>query len=121
MGCFIIGLSRLRADLEIHNSSYWDHLVTSLKDSIAEDIVKLQQYIDLTVSTLTKQPATVEEIFENGASHASITTTTSEVRITIFCVPSTAKYNVLDGICLQRTNAKVSDAFQLDEGKCGCS
>lgn len=81
MGCFVIGLSRLRADLEIHNSSYWDHLVTSLKDSIAEDMVKLQRYIDSTVSTLTKHPATVEEIFEKDASYANISTSTSEVRI----------------------------------------
>lgn len=55
--------------------------MTSLKDSIAEDMVKLQQYIDSTVSTLTKHPATVEEIFEKDASYASISTSTVEVCI----------------------------------------
>ncbi|KAJ8926453.1 hypothetical protein NQ314_021242 [Rhamnusium bicolor] len=62
VGCFLIGLSRLRSDLESHNRSYWDQLVFSLKDSIAQDIVKLQNYVDPSTAALTKQPVTIEEV-----------------------------------------------------------
>ncbi|CAH1183888.1 unnamed protein product, partial [Phaedon cochleariae] len=53
VGCFLIGLSRLRSDLESHNRSYWDQLIHSLKDSIAQDVVKLQNYVDHSTSALT--------------------------------------------------------------------
>ncbi|XP_015834463.1 cytoplasmic dynein 2 heavy chain 1 [Tribolium castaneum] len=72
IGCFLIGLSRLRSDLESHNRSYWDQLVLSLKDSIAQDVVKLQNYVDPSTAVLTRQPVTVEEIGESGAAHANI-------------------------------------------------
>ncbi|XP_018579489.1 cytoplasmic dynein 2 heavy chain 1 [Anoplophora glabripennis] len=72
VGCFLIGLSRLRSDLESHNRSYWDQLVFSLKDSIAQDIVKLQNYVDPSTAALTRQPVTMEEVGESGITHANI-------------------------------------------------
>lgn len=75
----MIGLSRLRSDLESHNRSYWDQLVYSLKDSIAEDVVKLQNYIDPSTAALTKQPVTMEEIGESGFSYSNITAAHAEV------------------------------------------
>ncbi|XP_066245842.1 cytoplasmic dynein 2 heavy chain 1 [Euwallacea similis] len=72
VGCFLIGLSRLRSDLESHNRSYWDQLVYSLKDAIAEDVVRLQNYIDPSTAALTKQPVTMEEIGESGFSYNNI-------------------------------------------------
>ncbi|RZC33069.1 cytoplasmic dynein 2 heavy chain 1 [Asbolus verrucosus] len=79
VGCFLIGLSRLRSDLESHNRSYWDQLVLSLKDSIAEDVVKLQNYVDPSTAVLTKQPVTLEEVGESGAAHANILKQASEM------------------------------------------
>nr|XP_022905741.1 cytoplasmic dynein 2 heavy chain 1 [Onthophagus taurus] len=79
VGCFIIGLSRLRNDFESHNRSYWDTLRVSLKDSIAQDVVKLQIYVDNSTTTLNKQLVTVEEIGEADASHANILRTRSEM------------------------------------------
>uniref|UniRef100_A0AAR5P8V1 Dynein heavy chain linker domain-containing protein n=1 Tax=Dendroctonus ponderosae TaxID=77166 RepID=A0AAR5P8V1_DENPD len=73
VGCFLIGLSRMRSDLESHNRSYWDQLVYSLKDSIAEDVVKLQNFIDPSTAALTKQPVSLEEIGESGFNYSSIT------------------------------------------------
>jgi hypothetical protein len=81
VGCFLIGLSRLRSDLESHNRSYWDQLVLSLKDSIAQDVVKLQNYVDPSTAVLTKQPVTIEEVGETGAAHANILKQASEVLI----------------------------------------
>ncbi|GJQ81470.1 btv [Trypoxylus dichotomus] len=72
VGCFIVGLVRLRNDLESHNRSYWDKLILSLKDSIAEDVVKLQIYVDSSTATLNRQPVTMEQIGEADASHANI-------------------------------------------------
>ncbi|CAH1986239.1 unnamed protein product [Acanthoscelides obtectus] len=72
VGCFVISLSRLRSDLESHNRSYWDQLIYSLKDSIAQDVVKLQDYINHSTSALTRQPLTIEEIGESGAVHKNI-------------------------------------------------
>lgn len=81
VGCFIIGLSRLRSDLESHNRSYWDQLVVSLKDSIAEDVVKLQNFIDPSTALLTKQPVTLKEIGEAGAAHSNINKQVPEVLV----------------------------------------
>ncbi|XP_056634261.1 cytoplasmic dynein 2 heavy chain 1 [Diorhabda sublineata] len=72
VGCFVIGLSRLRSDLESHNRSYWDQLVHSLKDSIAQDVVKLQNYVDHSTTNLTKQPVTIDEVGESGVIHSNI-------------------------------------------------
>uniref|UniRef100_A0A6P7FU93 Cytoplasmic dynein 2 heavy chain 1 n=1 Tax=Diabrotica virgifera virgifera TaxID=50390 RepID=A0A6P7FU93_DIAVI len=72
VGCFVIGLSRLRSDLESHNRSYWDQLVNSLKDSIAQDVVKLQNYVDHSTTNLTKQPVTIDEVGESGVVHSNI-------------------------------------------------
>lgn len=71
MGCFIIGLSRLRSDLESHNRSYWDQLASSLKDSVAADVVKLQDFIDMSTATLNK-PISFDQIDESDVSHAKI-------------------------------------------------
>lgn len=79
VGCFIIGLSRLRSDLESHNRSYWDQLVLSLKDSIAEDVVKLQLFIDSSTATLTKHPASMEQLGEHDMFYADISKTVPEV------------------------------------------
>lgn len=79
MGCFLIGLSRLRSDLESHNRSYWDQLVYSLKDSVAEDVVKLQNYIDPATAALTKQPVTFDEIGESGFNYNNIIEAQAEV------------------------------------------
>nr|CAI5869007.1 unnamed protein product [Callosobruchus analis] len=68
----VISLSRLRSDLESHNRSYWDQLIYSLKDSIAQDVVKLQDYINHSTSALTRQPLTIEEIGESGVVHENI-------------------------------------------------
>lgn len=65
--------------MESHNRSYWDQLVSSLKDSIAEDVVKLQQYIDPSTATLTKHPVTIEQITESDISHANIINLASEM------------------------------------------
>ncbi|CAG9863949.1 unnamed protein product [Phyllotreta striolata] len=72
VGCFVIGLSRLRSDLESHNRSYWDQLVQSLKNALAQDVVKLQNYVDHSTNALTKQPVTLDEVGETGAVHADI-------------------------------------------------
>ncbi|KAL1506398.1 hypothetical protein ABEB36_005769 [Hypothenemus hampei] len=82
VGCFLISLSRLRSDLESHNRSYWDQLVFSLKDSIAEDVVKLQNYIDPATANLVKQPVTMEEFGECGFSYANITAAYTEMEAT---------------------------------------
>lgn len=58
--------------MESHNRSYWDKLTVSLKDAIAEDVVKLQIYVDSTTATLNRQPVTMEQIGEADASHANI-------------------------------------------------
>ncbi|KAG5867049.1 hypothetical protein JTB14_004843 [Gonioctena quinquepunctata] len=79
VGCFLIGLSRLRSDLESHNRSYWDQLVNSLKDSIAQDVVKLQNYVDHSTSALTKQPVTIDEVGESGIVHKNIMKEAPEV------------------------------------------
>lgn len=71
VGCFIIGLSRLRSDLESLNRSYWDQLISSLKNSIAQDVVRLQNFIDLATSTLNK-PISFEEIEDFDVSHTNI-------------------------------------------------
>lgn len=81
VGCFLIGLSRLRSDLESHNRSYWDQLVFSLKDSIAQDIVKLQNYVDPSTAALTRQPVTMEEVGESGITHGNILKEAPEVDI----------------------------------------
>lgn len=78
VGCFIIGLLRLRSDLESHNRSYWDQLTSTLKDSIAQDVVKLQQYIDPSTSTLNK-PLSLEQIEEADSTHADILRQNPEV------------------------------------------
>lgn len=67
-----MGLSRLRSDLESHNRSYWDQLALTLKDSIAEDVVKLQYFIDSSTATLTKHPASVEQLGEHDIFYADI-------------------------------------------------
>ncbi|KAL3266580.1 hypothetical protein HHI36_010744 [Cryptolaemus montrouzieri] len=72
VGCFVIGLSRLRSDLESHNRSYWDQLASSLKDSIAQDVVSLQNFIDPSTATLTKHSVTLEDIAESGALHLNV-------------------------------------------------
>ncbi|CAH0554579.1 unnamed protein product [Brassicogethes aeneus] len=72
LGCIIVGLSRLRLDLELHNRNYWDQLVYSLKDSIAHDVVKLQNFVDPATSALTRQSVTVEELADIGVSHGQI-------------------------------------------------
>lgn len=72
VGCFIIGLSWLRSDLESHNRSYWSQLVLSLKDSIVQDVFKLQQYVDTSTATLNRQPLTLDQIGEADASHADV-------------------------------------------------
>ncbi|XP_050308266.1 cytoplasmic dynein 2 heavy chain 1-like [Anthonomus grandis grandis] len=82
LGCFTICLSRLRSDLESHNRSYWDQLVYSLKDSIAEDVVKLQNYIDPSTAALTKQPVTLEEIGESGFKYSSVISAHGEMETT---------------------------------------
>lgn len=79
VGCFIVGLTRLRSDLESHNRSYWDKLTFSLKDSIAQDVVKLQIYVDTSTATLNRQPVTMEQIGEADASHANILRNRPEV------------------------------------------
>lgn len=79
MGCFVVGLSRLRSDLESHNRSYWDQLVTTLRDSIAEDVVKLQIFIDSSTATLTKHPATMEQFGEHDLFYADILKAVPEV------------------------------------------
>lgn len=65
--------------MESHNRSYWDQLVYSLKDSIAEDVVKLQNFIDPSTAALTKQPVSLEEIGESGFNYSNITETHQEV------------------------------------------
>ncbi|KAK4887690.1 hypothetical protein RN001_003961 [Aquatica leii] len=72
VGCFIIGLSWLRSDLESHNRSYWSLLSLSLKDSIAQDVFKLQQYVDTSTATLNQQPLTLDQISETDASYSDI-------------------------------------------------
>ncbi|KAK9876588.1 hypothetical protein WA026_013968 [Henosepilachna vigintioctopunctata] len=79
VGCFVIGLSRLRSDLESHNRSYWDQLTSSLKDSIAQDVVVLQNFIDPSTAILTKQSVTLEEISESGAMHLNIINQVPEI------------------------------------------
>ncbi|XP_030763708.1 cytoplasmic dynein 2 heavy chain 1 [Sitophilus oryzae] len=81
VGCFLVGLSRLRSDLESHNRSYWDQLVYSLKDSIAEDVVKLQNYIDPATGALTKQPLSLDELGQSGFDYTNITSSYSEMEI----------------------------------------
>lgn len=85
VGCFIIGLSRLRSDLESHNRSYWDRLLSSLKDSIAVDVVKLQQYVDESTGVLNRQPLTMEQIGETDVSYTNVLKDKPEVSET-FCV-----------------------------------
>lgn len=97
----MIGLSRLRSDLESHNRSYWDQLVYSLKDSIAEDVVKLQNYIDPSTAALTKQPVTMEEIGESGFSYSNITAAHAEVTFTFSVIFNLSPVNS-DGNYLQR-------------------
>ncbi|GLV36076.1 beethoven [Carabus blaptoides fortunei] len=72
VGCFVISLSCLRTDLESHNRSYWSHLISSLQDSIAQDVVRLQQYVNTSTSILTKQPVTMEQIGQAHISHSDI-------------------------------------------------
>lgn len=72
VGCFVISLSCLRTDLESHNRSYWSHLISSLQDSIAQDVVRLQQYVNTSTATLTKQPLTMEQIGQAHISHSDI-------------------------------------------------
>ncbi|KAK5644080.1 hypothetical protein RI129_007925 [Pyrocoelia pectoralis] len=72
VGCFIVGLSWLRSDLESHNRTYWSQLSLSLKDSIAQDVFKLQEYVDTSTATLNKQPLTVDQIGESDASYSDI-------------------------------------------------
>ncbi|XP_076274081.1 dynein cytoplasmic heavy chain beethoven isoform X2 [Rhynchophorus ferrugineus] len=79
VGCFLVGLSRLRSDLESHNRSYWDQLVYSLKDSIAEDVVKLQNYIDPSTGVLTKQPLTLDELGQSDFDYNNITSSYNEM------------------------------------------
>lgn len=79
VGCFLIGLSRLRSDLESHNRSYWDQLVNSLKLSIDQDTAKIQSYINQATATLTRQPLTVEELGETGIDFENIMKESEEV------------------------------------------
>lgn len=72
VGCFIVSLSSLRSDLESHNRSYWSQLVSSLQDSIAQVVVRLQEYVNTSTAALTKQPLTMEQIGNVHASHADI-------------------------------------------------
>lgn len=75
-----MGLSRLRSDLESHNRSYWDQLVSTLKDSIAEDVVKLQLFVDSSTAALTKHPASMEQFGEHDMFYADILKTVPEVK-----------------------------------------
>lgn len=72
VGCFIICLSSLRSDLESHNRSYWSQLLLSLQDSIAQNVVALQQYVNTSTGTLTKQPLTMEQVGQAYTSHSDI-------------------------------------------------
>ncbi|KAF5283232.1 hypothetical protein FQA39_LY17379 [Lamprigera yunnana] len=72
VGCFIVGLSWLRSDLESHNRSYWSLLSMSLKDSIAQDVFKLQQYVDDSTATLNKQPLSLDQIDETDVFYSDI-------------------------------------------------
>lgn len=83
VGCFIVGLSRLRSDLESHNRSYWDQLVSTLKDSIAEDVVKLQLFVDSSTAALTKHPASMEQLGEHDMFYTDILKSVPEVKY--FC------------------------------------
>ncbi|XP_060532310.1 cytoplasmic dynein 2 heavy chain 1 isoform X2 [Cylas formicarius] len=83
VGCFLVNLSTLRADLERHNRNYWDQLIYSLKDSIAQDVVKLQNYIDPSTAILTKQPVTVDQIGESRTNYSSIMTAHEEMKQTL--------------------------------------
>lgn len=84
VGCFIVGLSRLRSDLESHNRSYWDQLASSLKHSIAQDIVRLQQFIDPATLTLNK-PLSLEQIEDIDSSHSEILKQNEEVSKSCKC------------------------------------
>lgn len=46
--------------------------MSSLQDSIAQDVVRLQQYVNTSTATLTKQPLTMEQIGQAHASHSDI-------------------------------------------------
>lgn len=80
--CFIIGLSRLRSDLELYNRSYWDQLVVSLKESITNDVVKLQTYVDSSTAFFNKQPVTLEEVCNSGVFYDDIIKQSVEVSYT---------------------------------------
>lgn len=74
-----MGLSRLRSDLESHNRSYWDQLLSALKDSIAEDVVKLQLFVDSSTAALTKHPVTMEQLGDHDLSYTDILKSVPEV------------------------------------------
>lgn len=92
---------RLRSDLEFHNRCYWDQLVCALKKSINEDVLKLQQYIDMTTLTLTAYPKTIDEIFEMNTSYTGVVITTKEVKHEIVIIEKVIqRLNFIDGNCL---------------------
>lgn len=69
----------MRSDLESHNRSYWDQLVSSLKTSITQDASNIQSYINQSTAALTRQPLTMEEVGETGIEFENIIKKSEEV------------------------------------------
>lgn len=117
VGCFVVGLSVLRNDLESHNRSYWLKLTSSLKDSIVEDLQKLQQHVDTTTLTLNRPTLTLEEIGSIDTAYSNILEQQSSVECTAGVPIAVITGIFVDGKNVRRDDEESPDPFELDEGE----
>lgn len=55
--------------------------MSTIKDSIAEDVVKLQLFVDSSTATLTKHPANMEQLGEHDMLYTDIVKAIPEVKL----------------------------------------
>ena len=69
----------MRTEIELLNRKFWDTLVSTLQKSIAQDIDIIENFAGEAMSTLRKQPQSVEEIGEANKKHVGYAEKTPEM------------------------------------------
>ena len=77
--CFSVSFLPVRAEIELHNSRYWDTLVSSLQTSVVRDIGVIEKFCTESTDLLSRQPQTVDEIGEANAKYTEVMKLAPEV------------------------------------------
>lgn len=62
IGCFMVSYKLLRLEIELLNRKYWEILVTLLNNSIIQDMVTTERFLQEGIEKLKEDPQSVEEI-----------------------------------------------------------